>query len=137
MPPPRPCLVNGAPFPSAREAARALRADGHESASAAGISIAITRGGGEEGRYLGMPVRWGPPPTREQRKESARLVTDRLLWRGLEPEERAAVLAATPEERAAIEADPSRRVLAIGAAILRRRPEWAAAEGASGVGGAP
>ena len=120
----KPVRIDGKCFPSARNAAAWLRGMGHPKASAAGISLAISRGQRE---YLGRAVEWatddgGPTMTRRDLRHL-------LQWRGVDPADRAELLAMSEDGLRAMVAGtvdgPNALARAIGASlVLSRGKEW-------------
>ena len=132
MPARKPVRIDGKHFDSARQAADWLRGMGHPKASGAGISLALSRGQRE---YLGRAVEWatddgGPRMTRRDLRH-------RLQWAGLEPADRAALLAMSEDELRAMVAGtvhgPNALARAIGASlVLSRGKEWLTQLGGEG-----
>ena len=116
----KPICIDGKYFVSARNAAAWLRGMGHPKASAAGISLAISRGQRE---YLRRAVEWavddgGPRMTRRDLRHL-------LQWRGVDPPVRAELLAMSPEQLREVADGSGPLARAIGAAlVLSRGAEW-------------
>ena len=132
MPARKPVCIDDKCFPSARQAAAWLRGMGHPKASAAGISLAISRGQRE---YLGWAVEWatddgGPRVTRRDLRHV-------LQWAGLEPADRAELLAMSEDGLRAMGAGtghgPNALARAIGASlVLSRGRQWLTQSGGEG-----
>lgn len=119
MPNAKPVNIDGKHFSSARNAAAWLRGMGHPKASAAGISLAISRGQHE---YLGRAVQWA---TDEKPRMTTRDLRHLLQWRGVDPPVRAELLAMSPEQLREVADGSGPLARTIGAAlVLSRGKEW-------------